>query len=771
MECCQIQGSQEVFIFTGAGISTSMGIPDFRGPNGIWTARKKKQPISALRTPFEYSRPSFTHMAIAALVAAGKVKCVCSQNVDCLHLRSGISRSLLAELHGNCFAERCEACKREYTRDFQVETVNFQPTGRLCVAPECGSKDAKADCRPPSLLDNVLDWDSALPDDELDAAIDAAKRSELTLVLGSSLQISPANEIPTLTPQTKRGKGKEKGKMVIVNLQKTPKDRSAHMLVRARVDPVFSRIMLQLGLSVPPYVRLDGLVLSHAQLPAEAAATPPASSTSTWGFKLALHSVHGQACVMPMVRSAKLELLQDDGRSGSQAHSLYRARVQLLCSAWPLRQQQAPTTNQQTSIGTADPGAGGIAASGDADLAAPRTESGTAPCGDADVVAPHAVCAAGGQGSGYNEATADAGASLGRQDPSHTPCAQAAGSCAAVAPSSSAASAPNGGPLVFSVSCISLELDQVRCRISLQLVPWADPDKQRFLLPEYVVQRELVPPLDQDAYQAACSVPAPQQNSQGDGGSHGAHTDSTMCGLLAGLPSDFEVALAMDAAGLGLLPCHAHTAPPGAWGGSKQELLPATGAGAKPAGVGVKQEQEATMGPSEGPTLGGVKLSEGHAAGGCEQAEGASHPPAAPAGPGGSSDSSSRSGAAGPCPIIAAAGQCFKVITYVSQEQRYNAAQVWEDFQANPPPVKLAKVRGAASEDGAKDAKRARRGASDEAGAEALAAGLRRSERQRKPAQPQQLDTDTEDVNEPRGVPTGDNWEPVPLHGDEAGSE
>eukprot|EP00983_Pelagomonas_calceolata_P106364 1159225-Pelagomonas_calceolata.AAC.7 len=87
------------------------------------------------------------------------------------------------------------------------------------------------------------------------------------------------------------------------------------------------------------------------------------------------------------------------------------------------------------------------------------------------------------------------------------------------------------------------------------------------------------------------------------------------------------------------------------------------------------------------------------------------------------------------------------------------------------PQIDCLRVRGAASEDGAKDAKRARRGASDEAGAEALAAGLRRSERQRKPAQPQQLDTDTEDVNEPRGVPTGDNWEPVPLHGDEAGSE
>ncbi|GFH31397.1 NADH-dependent histone deacetylase, partial [Haematococcus lacustris] len=162
----------------------------------------QKKPVTALLTPLEYAKPSFTHMVISTLVALGKARYVCSQNVDSLHLRSGVPRPALAELHGNCFAERCQACRSEYMRDFQVETIDFQPTGRRCVRPGCQGV----------LVDNLLDWESALPDDELDASIEAAERSGLCLVLGSSLQISPANEIPLNT----RSKG---GELVIVNLQ------------------------------------------------------------------------------------------------------------------------------------------------------------------------------------------------------------------------------------------------------------------------------------------------------------------------------------------------------------------------------------------------------------------------------------------------------------------------------------------------------------------------------------------------------------------------
>ena len=107
-------------VFTGAGISTSTGIPDFRGPNGVWTRQREGQAAPKASVPFSMAVPSLTHQALLALQRAGKLKFLVSQNVDCLHLRSGFPRDLLAELHGNCFVERCDACGHEIVRDFEV---------------------------------------------------------------------------------------------------------------------------------------------------------------------------------------------------------------------------------------------------------------------------------------------------------------------------------------------------------------------------------------------------------------------------------------------------------------------------------------------------------------------------------------------------------------------------------------------------------------------------------------------------------------------------
>ncbi|EFJ49104.1 hypothetical protein VOLCADRAFT_59916, partial [Volvox carteri f. nagariensis] len=279
-----VADAKRVFVFTGAGISTSCGIPDFRGPNGIWTLRKKKIPIPTDFTPFEYAKPSFTHMAIAALVAAGKVPYVCSQNVDSLHLWSGVPRNRLAELHGNCFAERCTQCRSEYARDFQMETVDFKPSGRLCDQPACGAP----------LVDNILDWDTPLPEDELGEAVRHAEEADVALVLGTSLQIQPANEIPTLT----RDGG---GKMVIVNLQKTPKDRRANLIIRSRVDLVMALLMKELGMQVPPYIRTERLVVEHEL-----------SHSGGGGggrvLTVRVRSQHGRHCPLPMVESVQISV-------------------------------------------------------------------------------------------------------------------------------------------------------------------------------------------------------------------------------------------------------------------------------------------------------------------------------------------------------------------------------------------------------------------------------------------------------------------------------
>ena len=178
-----ISDSHHLVVFTGACISTACGIPgvracemradakrsarsrlnatrasgsaDFRGPNGVWTKQRRGEALPKASIPFEHARPSITHQALLALQRSGKLKYLVSQNVDSLHLRSGFPREQLAELHGNCFAERCDACGKEYVRDFELCSVGFKSTGRRCTA-----------CKG-ALRDHCLDWDNALPEDEV----------------------------------------------------------------------------------------------------------------------------------------------------------------------------------------------------------------------------------------------------------------------------------------------------------------------------------------------------------------------------------------------------------------------------------------------------------------------------------------------------------------------------------------------------------------------------------------------------------------------------
>jgi NAD+-dependent protein deacetylase sirtuin 6 len=138
---------KRIVLFTGAGISTSAGIPDFRGPQGIWTVEKNKHsnnnnnnkrqrkrksletvPLQADTTSraspvtmdFAAAQPTLTHRAIARLIVDGHVTFCITQNVDGLHRRSGLSRAFHAVLHGCVFTEQCQDCRTEYFRNFEV---------------------------------------------------------------------------------------------------------------------------------------------------------------------------------------------------------------------------------------------------------------------------------------------------------------------------------------------------------------------------------------------------------------------------------------------------------------------------------------------------------------------------------------------------------------------------------------------------------------------------------------------------------------------------
>ncbi|KAF7831269.1 NAD-dependent protein deacetylase SRT1 [Senna tora] len=278
---------KHLVVFTGAGISTSCGIPDFRGPKGIWTLQREGKALPEASLPFHRAVPSLTHMALIALEKAGILKFVISQNVDGLHLRSGIPREKLAELHGNSFMEACPSCGTEYFRDFEVETIGLKETSRRCSDAKCGAK----------LKDTVLDWEDALPTKEMNPAEKHCRMADIVLCLGTSLQITPACNLPL---KALRGGGK----VVIVNLQKTPKDKKASLVIHGLVDKVIAGVMDLLNLQIPPFVRIDlfqiiltqGLSIDRRYV--------------NWTLQVA--SAHGQKALLPFIKSVEVSFLDKE---------------------------------------------------------------------------------------------------------------------------------------------------------------------------------------------------------------------------------------------------------------------------------------------------------------------------------------------------------------------------------------------------------------------------------------------------------------------------
>ncbi|KAL0966408.1 hypothetical protein UPYG_G00294970 [Umbra pygmaea] len=236
-----IKESQYLVVHSGAGISTSSGIPDFRGPKGVWTMEERGE-SPHFDTTFEDARPSLTHLALLGLQRAGYLKYLISQNVDGLHVRSGFPRDLLSELHGNMFVEECGKCGRQYVRDRVIGVMGLKPTGKYCQ--EVRGRGLRA-CRG-KLISTILDWEDALPDKDLNRAEDASRQADLALTLGTSLQIKPSGDLPLFTKR----KG---GKLVIVNLQPTKHDKHAHLRINGYVDEVMSQLMQLLGLDIPKW--------------------------------------------------------------------------------------------------------------------------------------------------------------------------------------------------------------------------------------------------------------------------------------------------------------------------------------------------------------------------------------------------------------------------------------------------------------------------------------------------------------------------------------
>jgi NAD-dependent SIR2 family protein deacetylase len=193
--------------------------------------------------------PTKCHMALVKLVHEGILKHIISQNVDGLHRKSGIDSLHISELHGNTNLEKCSKCGKDYFRDFRTRTaknVKEHDTGRKCDDSKCRG----------NLRDSIINFGEQLPENELTMGFYHAGISDLMLCLGSSLRVNPAAMMPDET--VKNG-----GKIVIVNLQKTPLDEVAAMVIHAKIEDVMTKLMQKLNLEIPNWQIIRRIKVSY----------------------------------------------------------------------------------------------------------------------------------------------------------------------------------------------------------------------------------------------------------------------------------------------------------------------------------------------------------------------------------------------------------------------------------------------------------------------------------------------------------------------------
>jgi len=239
-----IKESKYFMAYTGAGISTSAGIPDFRGPEGVWTLRAKGITRTEPSTPRGEANPTFCHMALVKLQQEGILKHLVSQNCDGLHLISGIHPDNISELHGNCHVEACSMCGRVYYRSKRVRSDSSKErlTGRNCESTLCKGR----------LRYTTVAFSQSMPDLCLEKAARHSSKADVALCLGTSMRVSPACKLPTRGKKTNSNH-----KLVIVNLQKTPSDDDCALRIFARVDEVMEMLMKELNLEVPKWNKRD----------------------------------------------------------------------------------------------------------------------------------------------------------------------------------------------------------------------------------------------------------------------------------------------------------------------------------------------------------------------------------------------------------------------------------------------------------------------------------------------------------------------------------
>ena len=234
-----LDDAERAVVFTGAGISTESGIPDFRSPGGYWTKNKPIYFEDFMRSPelqreswrrkfdsdgtFENAKPNKGHMAIAKLVRTGKVTHVITQNVDNLHQTSGIPADNVIELHGNSSYALCLSCRSRY----EVEPLRraYLDDGKY-PSCDCGGVVKTA----------TISFGQSMPEHEMMRAEAATQGCDLFISIGSSLVVYPAAGFPIMAKQ-------QGSPLVILNREPTDLDNMADLVLNDEIGPALADVV------------------------------------------------------------------------------------------------------------------------------------------------------------------------------------------------------------------------------------------------------------------------------------------------------------------------------------------------------------------------------------------------------------------------------------------------------------------------------------------------------------------------------------------------
>jgi NAD-dependent deacetylase len=231
-----------ITVLTGAGISTDSGIPDFRGPQGVWTKDPSAAALSSIDVyvsdpdvrrrawqarrehPAWHAEPNAGHAALVTLERAGRLQAIVTQNIDGLHQRAGSSPERVIEIHGTMREAECLSCGLRTPMPEVLERVAAGAADPACL--ECGGIQKSA----------TISFGQALKPDVLEAAVRAARSCELFLAVGSSLSVQPAAGL--CLEAVERG-----ARLVIVNAEPTPYDRIADAVLRSPIGDILPRLV------------------------------------------------------------------------------------------------------------------------------------------------------------------------------------------------------------------------------------------------------------------------------------------------------------------------------------------------------------------------------------------------------------------------------------------------------------------------------------------------------------------------------------------------